>query len=40
MAENKKSTEVKVEKKFCTKCGRELNAGEVCNCEATTTIIF
>ncbi len=33
MAGRKKSTEeVKVEKKFCTKCGRELNEGEVCNC--------
>ncbi len=39
MAETKKSAtkEVAVEKKFCTKCGRELNAGEVCNCEATAS---
>ena len=30
---DKKSTEVQVEKRFCTKCGRELSEGEVCNCE-------
>ncbi len=24
--------EVKVEKKFCTNCGKELNEGEACNC--------
>ncbi|MDE5539392.1 MAG: hypothetical protein K2J20_02775 [Bacilli bacterium] len=29
----KKTTEeVKVEKKFCTNCGKELNGGEVCEC--------
>ena len=26
--------EVKVEKRFCTKCGKELKEGEVCNCTA------
>lgn len=34
MAEEKKKkeTEVKVEKKFCTNCGKELKDGEVCDC--------
>lgn len=47
MAEEKKETtkktpkteaveEVKVEKRFCTNCGRELKEGEVCNCTANT----
>ena len=26
--------EVKVEKRFCTKCGKELKEGEVCSCSA------
>ncbi|MCM1053160.1 MAG: YIP1 family protein [Ruminococcus sp.] len=29
----KKEEEVASEKHFCTSCGRELNAGEVCNCK-------
>lgn len=40
MAEEKKTTtrkkateEVNVEKRFCTNCGKELNAGEVCDCK-------
>ena len=38
MAGRKKvEEEVKVEKKFCTKCGRELNEGEVCNCTEKKT---
>lgn len=32
---SKKSEEVKVEKRFCTKCGKELKEGEICNCEST-----
>lgn len=31
----KKTEEVKVEKKFCTKCGKELTKGETCSCETT-----
>lgn len=34
---SKKNEEVKVEKRFCTKCGKELKEGEVCNCESTNT---
>lgn len=34
---SKKNEEVKVEKRFCTKCGKELKSGEVCNCESTST---
>lgn len=34
---SKKNEEVKVEKKFCTKCGKELKSGEVCSCESTST---
>jgi len=34
MAEKK---EVKVEKKFCTKCGKELKEGEKCGCENIVT---
>lgn len=34
---SKKSEEVKVEKRFCTKCGKELKEGEVCSCENTST---
>lgn len=30
--EAKKEKEVKVEKKFCTKCGKELKNGEECSC--------
>lgn len=30
--ETKKEKEVKVEKKFCTKCGKELKNGEECSC--------
>ena len=26
--------EIKVEKRFCTKCGKELKEGEVCTCSA------
>lgn len=33
---SKKSEEVKVEKRFCTKCGKELKEGEVCSCENVT----
>ncbi len=40
MAEEKKTTtrkkateEVQVEKRFCTNCGKELNAGEKCDCK-------
>ena len=29
--------EVKVEKRFCTKCGKELKDGEVCDCSANET---
>lgn len=29
--------EVKVEKRFCTKCGKELKEGEVCDCSANET---
>ena len=32
---SKKSEEVKVEKRFCTKCGKELKGEEKCSCEAT-----
>lgn len=31
----KNTEEVKVEKKFCTNCGKELNEGETCNCIST-----
>ncbi len=34
---SKKSEEVKVEKRFCTKCGKELKGEEKCSCENTTT---
>ncbi len=36
----KKNTvaEVKVEKKFCTNCGKELNEGETCNCVSTQKV--
>jgi len=34
---SKKNEEVKVEKRFCTKCGKELKEGEICNCETTST---
>lgn len=49
MAEEKKETtkkttpkkeaveEVKVEKRFCTKCGKELKEGEVCSCSDVET---
>ena len=49
MAEEKKETtkkttpkkeaveEVKVEKRFCTKCGKELKEGEVCSCSEAET---
>ena len=30
--------EVKVEKRFCTKCGKELKEGEVCDCTANETV--
>lgn len=30
--------EVHAEKRFCTKCGKELNNGEVCSCEATSKV--
>lgn len=30
---SKKKEEVKVEKRFCTKCGKELKEGEKCGCE-------
>lgn len=30
--------EVKVEKRFCTKCGKELKEGEVCDCTAGETV--
>lgn len=33
---SKKSEEVKVEKKFCTKCGKELKEGEECSCEKSS----
>ena len=33
----KEKEEVKVEKKFCTKCGKELNEGEVCSCTESKT---
>lgn len=36
-ATSKKNEEVKVEKRFCTKCGKELKEGEICNCETTST---
>ena len=34
---SKKSEEVKVEKRFCTKCGKELKGEEKCSCENTTS---
>lgn len=45
MAEEKKTTtkkasnkeEVKVEKKFCTNCGKELSEGETCSCTENNT---
>ena len=30
--------EVKVEKRFCTKCGKELKEGEVCDCTTNETV--
>ena len=30
--------EIKVEKRFCTKCGKELKEGEVCDCTANETV--
>ena len=51
MAEEKKKTtqksapkseaveEVKVEKRFCTQCGKELKEGEVCDCTANETVV-
>ena len=38
-APKKKETveEVKVERRFCTKCGKELKEGEVCTCETVAT---
>lgn len=33
-----KKSEVKVEKKFCTKCGKELLNGEICTCDAKEVI--
>ncbi len=45
MAEEKKekttkktTKEVKVEKKFCTKCGKELTGDEVCTCEEAISV--
>lgn len=34
---SKKREEVKVEKRFCTKCGKELKGEEKCSCENTTS---
>lgn len=33
----KKSSEVKSEKRFCTKCGKELSVDEVCSCASNET---
>lgn len=35
----RKTEEVKVEKRFCTKCGKELLEGEVCSCNNQTEVV-